>query len=189
MRLKTLPAVDLSPAQKSLFAQMQKEIPPDFTSFQVYNDKGEFMGPWNAWLHQPEFGNPIWALSHAVCAKSSLSDRVCQIVILTVGAKYKAAYELYAHETVAKKDGFSQHDLDCLLKNTKPKHLSPQEDLAFNMTMALLEGNVLPKPIYDAAVQAFGDQAVAQIIYLVGFYCLVSITLNAYAIPAPKTKP
>jgi hypothetical protein len=37
-------------------------------------------------------------------------------------------------------------------------------------------------------VQAFGQHGAAELIFLVGLYCLVSITLNGFNVPVPDSE-
>lgn len=184
-RLPPLAVSEMNSEQKRLFAQMQTEIPKSFNAFKVRDSSGRLLGPWNAWLHQPDYGIPIWALSDAVCKDIGLSNRVMQIVILAVGAKLKAAYELYAHSMVAKSIGLSSSEIGQLKLGEIPQTLDHSEKIAFNIAACLLDGEILPDSLYSEGVQLFGDKGLAQIIYLVGFYMLVSITLNAYKVGIP----
>jgi hypothetical protein len=45
---------------------------------------------------------------------------------------------------------------------------------------------VLPELTYRQAVDAFGESGAAELIYLVGLYCLVSCTLNGFDVPVPQ---
>ena len=38
---------------------------------------------------------------------------------------------------------------------------------------------------YRAAVEQFGAHGAAELSYLVGLYCLVSVTLNTFDVPVP----
>lgn len=175
----------MSSDQKKLFAQMQAEIPKSFNAFKVYDSNGSFIGPWNVWLHQPEYGTPIWALSDAVCKDIGLSNRIMQLVILLVGAKFNAAYELYAHSIVAKSIGLSILEIDTLKRSYLPETFDHAEKISFNIATHLLDGKILADSLYLEGVQLFGDKGMAQIVYLVGFYMLVSVTLNAYQVGIP----
>lgn len=184
-RLPPLAVTDMDPEQKRLFAQMQTEIPKSFNVFKVRDSSGRLLGPWNAWLHQPDYGIPIWALSDAVCKDIGLSNRVMQIAILVVGAKLKAAYELYAHSIVAQSIGLSSSEISRLTLGESPQTLNHSEKIAFNIATSLLDGKILPDALYSEGIQLFGDKGLAQIIYIVGFYMLVSVTLNAYKVSIP----
>jgi hypothetical protein len=45
---------------------------------------------------------------------------------------------------------------------------------------------VLPETTYQAARAAFGQDGAAELIYLVGLYCLVSVTLNGFDVQVPE---
>lgn len=39
---------------------------------------------------------------------------------------------------------------------------------------------------YRQAIALFGEEATAEFIYLVGLYCMVSVTLNGFDVPLPE---
>lgn len=45
---------------------------------------------------------------------------------------------------------------------------------------------MLPELIYRQTVKAFGQHGAAELIYLVGFYCFISVTLNGFDVPVPE---
>ena len=51
---------------------------------------------------------------------------------------------------------------------------------------ALLRGSVLPEPIYKRAVEHFGQEGAAELFYFVSLYSMISVTLNAFNVPAPE---
>lgn len=186
MRLPLIPPADLTPDQKPLYEDMRKGIASNFNAFKVEREDGALMGPWNPWLHEPAIGRAIWDLTLAMTAGASLPDPVRQIVILVVGARFDAAYEIYAHIAVAEREGMAPERLATLVADLKPADLSPQESIAFDLAYALVRGGVLPEPIYRLAVGAFGQHGVNEMIYLVGLYSLVSTTLNGFNVPVPE---
>jgi alkylhydroperoxidase family enzyme len=186
MRLPLIAPQDLTQEQKSLYDDMKKGIASNFNDFKVLSDGGALMGPWNPWLHEPKIGKAIWDLTLAMTASASLSDNVRQIVILVVGARFDAAYEIYAHIAVAEREGMSAQRLATLVANLKPGDLTPEESVAFDFAYALVRGGTLPEPLYRLAVETFGQHSTNEMIYLVGLYCLVSTTLNGFNVPVPE---
>ena len=51
---------------------------------------------------------------------------------------------------------------------------------------ALVAGGVLPELTWKQGVEVFGQEAAAELVYLVGLYCLVSVTLNGFDVPVPE---
>jgi hypothetical protein len=105
MRLPLIAPADLTSEQRPLYDDMRKGIASNFNAFKVEREDGALMGPWNPWLHEPAIGKAIWDLTLAMTANASLPDNVRQIAILVVGARFDAAYELYAHIAVAEREG------------------------------------------------------------------------------------
>ena len=73
-----------------------------------------------------------------------------------------------------------------LCANMKPRDLGGPESVAYDVAFALVNGGVLPEPCYALALETFGEQGVAELIHLVGLYCLVSMTLNGFNVPVPE---
>ncbi|RZK92012.1 MAG: carboxymuconolactone decarboxylase family protein [Methylobacterium sp.] len=186
MRLPLIPPSELTPEQKPLYEDMRKGIASNFNAFMVEREDGALMGPWNPWLHEPRIGKAIWDLTLAMTAEASLPDPVRQIAILVVGARFNAAYEIYAHIAVAEREGMSPERLATLVSAQKPVDLSPEESVAYDAAYALVRGGVLPEPIYRLAVSTFGQHGTNELIYLVGLYSLVSTTLNGFNVPVPE---
>jgi 4-carboxymuconolactone decarboxylase len=67
----------------------------------------------------------------------------------------------------------------------RPVDLTREEAIAYNFAAALVSGGVLPELTYKAAVEQFGEHGAAELSYLIGFYCMVSITLNTFDVPVP----
>ena len=186
MRLPLIAPKDLTPEQKPLYDDMKKGIAGNFNAFIAVREDGALMGPWNPWLHEPGIGKAIWDLTLAMTANASLKDNVRQIAILTVGARFDAAYELYAHIAVAEREGMSEKRLATLVADIKPDDLSDEESIAFDVAYKLAQGGTLPEPLYRLAVETFGQHGANELIYLVGLYCLVSTTLNGFNVPVPE---
>jgi 4-carboxymuconolactone decarboxylase len=186
MRLPLIPPADLTPEQRSLYDAMRKGIASNFNAFKVEREDGALMGPWNPWLHEPGIGKAIWDLTLAMTANATLPDNVRQIAILVVGARFDAAYEIYAHIAVAEREGMTAERLATLVADVKPNDLAQDESVAFDVAYKLVRGGTLPEPLYRLAVETFGQHGTNELIYLVGLYSLVSTTLNGFNVPVPE---
>ena len=185
-RLPLLTPADLSEEQRPLYEDMKQGIANNFNAFQTINADGALIGPWNPWLHEPRIGGAIWELTKAMTAEASLPEPVRQVVILVVGAHFDAGYELYAHIAVAEAEGMSDARLASLCSGIKPADLSAQESAGYDVAYALVNGGILPRPAWDQAVDLFGAHGANELVYLVGLYCMVSMTLNGFAVPVPE---
>jgi 4-carboxymuconolactone decarboxylase len=186
MRLPLLTPVELSAEQRPLYEDMRNGIGESFHGFVAMREDGALVGPWNPWLHEARIGKPIWELTKALSQQSNLPDPVRQVAILVTGAHFRAAYEIYAHVPMAEKDRISDAKLATIIAGQRPSDLTREEAIAYDVAAALTSGGVLPELTYRAAVAAFGVHGAAELCYLVGLYCLVSVTLNGFAVPVPE---
>jgi 4-carboxymuconolactone decarboxylase len=159
MRLPLIPPAELTPQQKALYDEMRKGIPSNFNAFKVEREDGALMGPWNPWLHEPGIGKAIWDFTLAMTANASLPDRVRQIAILVVGARFDAAYEIYAHIAVAEKEAMKPERLATLVANLKPNDLAPDESVAFDFTMHLCAAAPYPSRFIASPSRPSGSMA------------------------------
>jgi 4-carboxymuconolactone decarboxylase len=186
MRLPLIPPPDHTPEPKPLYDDMRQGIEANFKGFATIREDGALMGPWNPWLHEPQFGKPVWELTKALSVKPSLPPAVREVAILVTGAHFRSAYELYAHVIAAENRGLSDDKLATIVAGQRPVDLTREEAVAYDVAAALVGGGVLPSLTYRTAIATFGQHAAAELIQLVGLYCLVSITLNGFDVPVPE---
>jgi 4-carboxymuconolactone decarboxylase len=187
MRLSIIAPDELSDEQKHLAVDMKEGIAKSFQGFVNIRGDGALLGPWNPWLHEPKFGKPVWELTKSMASNPSLPARIREIAILVTGAHFKAAYELYAHGIVAERRGLSDEKLAAIVAGQRPVDLTREEATAYDFAAALVSGGVLPELTYRAAVEQFGEHGAVELSYLIGLYCMVSVTLNTFDVAVPDS--
>ena len=185
MRLVPIPPASLNDEQRQLFDTIVAFTQAQRPGFAFADQTGALVGPFNPMLHFPQFGSAAWGVNVALSKNSTLPKPVHELVILVTGARFSSRYEIYAHEFVAGSAGLSKAKVASLAAGGRPGDLSEDESVAFDVALALTRGAQLPDSTYQAAVSVFGEQGVAEIIYLVGFYCLISVLLNGYDAAVP----
>jgi 4-carboxymuconolactone decarboxylase len=188
MRLSLIPPAELTNEQKPLYDEMKAGVAAKYSNFTTMRKDGAILGPWSAWLHDPDLGYALWGAANGMTRFRHLPEIIRQIVILTVGSKFGAAYEIYAHGAVASANGMSAQRLATIAANLRPADLTREEGIAYDMTAALLGGGVLASPIWESALAGFGNEGAREIVYLVGHYCFISMILNGFSIPVPDVE-
>jgi 4-carboxymuconolactone decarboxylase len=186
MRLPPISPDRLSAVERPLFDVMTAGVMAKYSAFITTAPDGALLGPWGAWLHDPELGAAFWEVTQAMTRTRRIPDPARQVAILTVGARMGAAYEIYAHTAVAREiHGMSPQRLATLAAGERPTDLDAAESVAYDVAAALCGGGVLPEPTYRQAVTLFGQAGTNELIYLVGHYLFVSVTLNGFDVPVP----
>jgi 4-carboxymuconolactone decarboxylase len=185
MRLPLLPPTSLSPDQADLYDDMVAVIEKNFGDLVARRNDGALIGPFNAWLHFPQFGKPAWAFNRAMYEHSVLPAAIHQLVILVTAAKFGARYEIYGHEYFAQRAGLAEQKIATIVAGERPADLTHDEGVAYDMAAALNRGGPLPETTYRAVLTTFGDVALAEIVFLVGCFSMVGVTLNAFDASVP----
>lgn len=189
MRLPLISPSSLSAEQKPLYEDMRKGIETNFKGFTAIDGNGALIGPWNPWLRFPKFGKPVWELVKALSSAPTLPRPVREVAILVTGAHFRSAYEIYAHVLVAELRGLSDEKIATIVAGQRPSDLLRDEAVAFDVAAALVSGGLLPALTYRRAIEIFGEEATAELINLVGLYCMVSVTLNGFDVAVPEMDP
>ena len=185
MRLPLLPPATLSAEQKTLYDDMVAVIETNFGELVARRTDGALIGPFNGWLHFPKFGRPAWAFNKALWEHSVLDAAIHQLVILVTAAKFGARYEIYGHEYFARRVGLAEDKIATIVAGQRPSDLTREEGIAYDMAAALNRGASLPESTYRAALAAFGEEGLAEVVFLVGCFSMVAVTLNAFDASVP----
>ena len=178
----------LTAQQREVYDTINADMVPwaEKAGFKAKLPDGRLIGPFNTILLSPEMAQAFLNLQAVEGKSSSLSQRVRQVVILTVGAVWRCDYERYAHAAVAREAGLSPAAIEALVGGEAPAHLSDEEDIARRFTMAITAEHKVDDALFEEARSAFQDRGIVDLIILAGCYDLVSSLLNAFQVPAPK---
>jgi len=187
-RLPLADPTTLTSAQRELFDAMQaKQVPwADKAGFQATTADGRLIGPYNSFLLHPEVAAKILEFSSAEKTHTTLSQRVHEVVIIAVGAVWGADYELYAHCTLARNAGLSEHAVTALANGGIPDDLSEHEKIAARIVRELSARHRVDDKLYSEAEKAFGTTGLFDVAALIGQYQTVCTALNLFEVPAPN---
>ena len=186
-RLPLADPATLNPEQRALFDRVVARIVPwaNDAGFQATAADGRLIGPFNPALLNPAVTASLLDLHVSARTNTSLSERVREVVILAVGAVWRADYELYAHVALARRAGLSEESARMIAAGEEPAGLSDQEILAQRLTQQLSASHRIDETLYRQAEDAFGAEGLIDIAFLIGIYHSVCATLTMFAIPAP----
>ena len=155
------------------------------SGFQADTPDGSLIGPFNPMLYSPQVSEGSLAFLQAEQEHTALGKTVREVVILTIGAIWGAAYELYAHAAVGKKAGLSPETIEALAAGGTPETLSVEESVAHEFTRSLVANHRVDQELYLRAAETLGEKGIVDLVYLAGNYMTVSALLNAFEVPVP----
>jgi 4-carboxymuconolactone decarboxylase len=114
-------------------------------------------------------------------ARTSLDRGLVELAICVTGKFWEANVEWAAHAPRAIEFGVAPEVLDDVLAGRRPRG-RPQDELVYDLCQAMHQTHALSRPLYDAGVAAFGERGLAELMAVIGYYTLVSMTLNAFEV-------
>jgi 4-carboxymuconolactone decarboxylase len=187
-RLPLTDPATLTGAHKDVFDLLMTTLVPWVNSVDVQatTSEGRLIGPFNSALINPAISSKFLELQFAETAHTHLNERVRQVVILAVGAVWRADYELYAHSAAARKAGISEDAIRTLASGGLPDELREDEKIAGRLARQLTATHRVDDDLYRDAEKTFGTEGLGDIAALVGVYHWVCTTLTLFAVPAPE---
>lgn len=185
MRIHPIPPEQLSPEVRSVHDEIAGLVGRSQRQVTMLNEQGALTGPFPAMLHYPQFGIPALSFLRTLDTHATLDKRVREVAILTTGAAFGARFELYAHAVMAEAFGLPADTIAAIAAGGHPDGLNEQESIAHHIAFALAAGRIVPASTYNRAVTLLGQDAVAELFFLVAGYCLIAVILNGFDIPAP----
>ena len=184
-RLPLLSPAELSPPARALYDRLVGGRLGHAPPFRSRTDAGALIGPFNAGLYAPVIGGGFIDFHEAEERGTTLTPRLREVVILSVGAVWQSAYELYAHRAVAATRGLSPDAVERLTCGEGSDELDGEEQAAQRLTLELTRDRSVSDETYAACEQALGRDRVVAIVFLAAAYMGTCAVLNAFDVPVP----
>ena len=140
-------------------------------------------GPFNAWIRSPELADHAQQLGSFLRFRSQLPARLSELAIIVVGRHMDAAFEFAAHAPLALQSGLSEQIVDAIRTAQMPHFTAADEAAVYAFALMLVHTHQVDDDTYTRALDLLGEAAVVELVAIVGYYSLVSLTLNAFRVP------
>ena len=151
----------------------------------IVTDDGTLMGPFNAWVNAPGIGRRLAELGAALRFESSVERRLLEVAIITVGARWRAEFEWWAHSRMALQHGVGPETVDAIARRETPATMPDDERTVHAVARQLVDDGHVDDATYAAARALLGDRGIVEVVTLCGYYTLVCFTLNAFDVALP----
>lgn len=150
---------------------------------------GSVGGPFDPWLLNPELSHRLRGLGGMLWERTSLDRGLVELAISICGRFWEANVEWAAHAPRAVEYGVPQSVIDDVYASKRPTGTHEQV-LVYDVCTAMQEQHRLPIELYRSAVETFGERGLMELMAVIGYYTLVSMTLNAFEVEvAPGQTP
>ena len=143
-------------------------------------------GPFNSWMQAPAMGMLAQQLGDQLRFAGTLSDRQREIAILSVAVHWQSDYEWWAHKRIAAIHGVETESVDAILAGEPPLLADESERVLYEFTYTFLREHRIGDALYDAVVRQLGEATLVELVMLLGYYVMISMTLNAFEVKLPE---
>lgn len=150
------------------------------------DEAGRLAGPFAVMLLSPEVGHAMQAVGAKVRFTGALTERERELAILTVAGELRSDFERLAHEPAARQAGLSQEQLNEVLAGRIPGGLTEDEALICRLAHVMTAHRNLPDEDYDQGLTALGQERLATLTWLVGYYSALALALAVFRPEVPE---
>jgi len=147
--------------------------------------RGSLGGPFQAWIHSPDFGDRAQKVGEYCRFNSVLEPRLSELAILITARKWTAQFEWFAHAPMALDGGLSADVIEAVRQNQAPSFGKADEAAVYQFCTELYRDSRVSDATYGEAKARLGEQGVVDLVGILGYYAMVSMTLNVFEIPLP----
>ncbi|MDP7575430.1 MAG: carboxymuconolactone decarboxylase family protein, partial [Pseudomonadales bacterium] len=173
-RLSKFKRAELNESQQEQFDRVGK--------FRKAGDDGQYGGPFDPWIRSPELAKRAVDFGGYVWERTTLDRGIVELAIIITARYWRSNVEWAAHAAAARTYGISEEVIDSVFNQKRPVDSSEEILATYDFCSVLHETKDVPKEIYDQAVTVFGEQGVVEMIATIGYYTMVSMTLNTFDI-------
>jgi 4-carboxymuconolactone decarboxylase len=147
--------------------------------------RGRVEGPLRVWLHSPSLATHAQKLGAYARFGSSLPPALSELAILVTAATWQSDFEWYAHALLAREAGIADAVIETIRKGEEPSLTDPKARAVYAVACELHRSRAISDGAYAAAEQVLGREGMVDLVGILGYYTLVSMTLNAFRVPTP----
>ena len=150
----------------------------------VSGPRGTVPGPLAVWLRRPGLATHAQALGQYCRYDSSLPARLSELAIMLLGRHWLAEYEWAVHKPFALKAGLAPEVLNAIRDGRKPDFVQRDEELVYEFVTTLHANLRIEDALYAEAISLLGEHGVIDLVGVIGYYTLISVTIKAFELPA-----
>lgn len=165
--------------------QIAEKEKPAYDAFMASRAGRPNIGPYSLLLHMPDMAQKLEALRLSLRDEASLSQKLQELVMISVAREMSCAFIWYAHAAAARKAGVRDDIVDSIRERRPLTNLDPDEQSAVDFTRELLQNRKVSRATFDAATARLGQRGTMTLTNLIACYAVLAYNMNTYELEAP----
>lgn len=147
--------------------------------------RGEVVGPLGVWLWRPELADRAQRLGEYARYRTCLPARLSELAILVVARFWGSEFEWCVHKQIALDAGLDPRAVESIRAGGVPAFDEPGQAVVYEFSRTLLRRHGVDDALYARAIETLGEAAVIDLVGILGYYSLISMTINVFRVPLP----
>lgn len=152
----------------------------------VAGPRGKVEGPLGVWLWRPELADRAQRLGEYARYMTCLPPVLSELAILAVARKWGSEFEWHVHKPIALKAGVPAEAVEAIRTGRVPALEDPAQSVVYEFCAALLLDHRVDDALYARAVTTLCEEGVVDLVGILGYYSLISMTINTFNVPLPE---
>lgn len=148
--------------------------------------RGVVEGPLRVWLQSPLLAERAQALGAFCRYDTRLPPRLSELAILVTGAFWRSGFEWAVHAPIALREGLSADVVEAIRKHERPGFADEIEEAVYDFATELHRDHRVSDASYARLTGFLGTEAAVELVGILGYYTLISMTINAFDVPLPQ---
>jgi len=142
-------------------------------------------GPFGVWLRMPGIGPALIDLFVAQRQQGKLEKRLFELMTLVVIRRWSAQFAWFAHGARAEELGIAPAIVEAIRTRRAPVITREDEKLVYELTTEIMDKHALSDAMYARGKAVLSEAVLIELIFSIGFYNMVGITLTSFDVPTP----
>ncbi|NNM70957.1 carboxymuconolactone decarboxylase family protein [Enterovirga aerilata] len=147
--------------------------------------RGVVQGPLRVWVNSPGLADKAQALGAFCRYGTSLPQRLSELAIITTGAHWQAGFEWAVHAPIAQEAGIDIEAIEAIRTGREPDLPRADERAVYMFSSEILRTRRVSDETFRFALETLGQVGLVDLVGVLGYYGLISMTINAFEVPLP----
>jgi 4-carboxymuconolactone decarboxylase len=147
--------------------------------------RGALYGPFVPLIRSPELMAAAQKMGEYLRYRSAIGTRLTELAILVTARQWSQQVEWAIHAPIAREYGVGEAVIAAIAARQRPAEMLEDEALVYDFCLQLHQRQRVDDATYAAALAAFGEQGVVDLMGINGYYTLLAMVMNAAQTAAP----
>ena len=154
----------------------------------VQGPRGKMPAPMIAWLRRPEMARQAQALGAELRFRGVLEPQMRELAILVCARHWSSHYEWTAHKQIALEADLNPEIIAAIARDDVPPGDQSHLTLVWRLSREILNQGKLGEGTRSEALSRLGEEALVELVMVLGYYCMVALTLNVFELGMPEAE-